>query len=177
MESHQITKEMFDAAFRQRLSEAGVPIVRAATSDDMLRLVEMGESFFAVSGCDDMTGWDGEEFAAVCTRMINSDKAAILIAEKDGWITGMAAALVFPVYFDPSRMMAQEMFWWVEPDSRSAGIGMALLQALEETVAAASAKTLTMIALDGLRPDALGHFYRLHGYRPLERHYIKRLDI
>jgi hypothetical protein len=119
----------------------------------------MGEKFHRASGVE--IPFDGPSLIETFEKLMNHDDGILVVSK-----TGMAGALVYPAYFNRHTLVAQEIFWWGDGD---------LLQALESRARTRGAETLSMISLDGLREDAVGRFYRMNGYRPLEHTYIKRL--
>mgnify|MGYP000894854066 CR=1 len=142
-------------------------MLREATLADMPELVRMGRAFHAAAKLD--IEFDDSTFRDLCAQLIEADGALLLI--DDG---AMLAALCFPIYFNASALVAQELFWWVDPDKRGAGIR--LLQRAEQWAKEKGAVTLQMIALDELSGESVGRLYERRGYRPLERSYVRNLN-
>ena len=144
-------------------------MIRDATADDLPRLLEMGEKFFNTAGWPEVVEWDVQSVEIMLLNLISSDNGVLLVID-EGEVTGMAAAMLFPFYFNLNHKCGQELFWWVE-----AGGALALLAALEQKSKDAGANSFIMTNVDRLRADALARVYRMRGYKPAENTFIKRL--
>lgn len=149
-------------------------MIRLATSDDIARIVKMGECFHAEAGWADISEFDVESCTATITNMIEQDAGIVVVVENEGRLVGMAGGVISPIYFNYAHQTGQELFFWLEPSSRS-GDGRSLLKALEDEARAKGCKSWVMIALDKIRPEATGMLYKRNGYRPSEHSWIKRL--
>ena len=138
---------------------------RLATPDDMPELLRMGRSFAKAAGLD------AEDESMATTLTLLMDAGGLFVTGEP--IHGMAAGLLFPQYFRRSQIVAQELFWWVDPEARRSGAGRDLLAGMEAWARAGGAESLTMVALADLDGESIGRFYSSHGYTPLERHYVK----
>lgn len=148
-------------------------MIRAATYDDLPRVLEMGRRFFDTAGWPEVAEWDDASTEATLRFLIDQPTGGLFLAEVDGQVVGMTGGLVTPFYFNLAHLTGQELFWWVEPEHR--GIGSGLFDALEAWAADAGAQTFTMIAVDRLKPDVMARIYRARGYRPAEHSFIRRL--
>jgi GNAT superfamily N-acetyltransferase len=147
-------------------------VIRPARIDDIPELVGMGRRFFDASGYADITTFDDESLGTTFSGLLTSESAVFLVVDKQK-LVGMAAALIYPFYFNVKHRTAQEMFWWVDKEHR--GIGSQLFDALIAGVKARGAESLSMIALERLTPEKVGGIYERRGFRPSERSYIKRI--
>lgn len=144
-------------------------VIREAVEGDIPALLEMAGRFHKASGFTEIP-FDADSVAATMAHLIGSEDAVLVIG--DG---GMAAAIAYPAYFNHAHRQAQEMFWWVDEDKRSTGLGKALLGGIEAWARSRGAESMTMISLDALEPERVDLLYRRAGYRPSERNYLKRL--
>ena len=147
-------------------------MIRHATHEDISACLEMGRAFFDESGFGAETAFDAETTAATMAHLIDDASGVLLVAETEGLI-GMAGALAYPHYFNADSKTAQELFWWVRPESRGGSAGVRLLQALEAWAKGQGCTTMTMVCLPIDSPAE--RVYQRVGYRPSERSYIKRL--
>jgi GNAT superfamily N-acetyltransferase len=87
-------------------------------------------------------------------------------------LQGIFGAMKYP---DPNtgEMVANEMFWWVQPEAR--GQGRSLLEAYEAWAGEQGARYLTMVHLSNSMPERLRKLYERRGYRESETHYIKEI--
>jgi GNAT superfamily N-acetyltransferase len=148
--------------------------VRCATFQDVPRMEELGRAFFAVSDMEALATFCPGSFAVSLHNMIHTPSAILLVAEVAGEIIGFAGAMVFPAYWNDQALIAQETFWWVQPDYRGKA-GAVLLQGLESEARNQGARSFLMVSLDALRPDAVGKLYERRGYAPLEHSYWKAI--
>lgn len=148
--------------------------IRPAAVDDIPAIVRIGARFFDEAEWADVAEWDHDSICSTLRGMIADPNGIVLIAIREGVICGIAGGLVYPLYFNCNHITGQELFWWVEPEARK-GVGAHLLDCLELAAMNAGAQSWAMIALDKVRPEAVGALYRRRGYRASEHSYIKRL--
>lgn len=144
-------------------------MIREASVEDIPRLVEMAEAFHALSPYQGVA-FDGDSFARSIERYLSDPCWTVKVLDEDG-VVGLAIAVVQAFYFNEDEITAQELMWWVDPDSR--GGGLRLLYALEGWARDKGAKTLAMGDVPGLR--SLESLYRRRGYEPADNLYIRSL--
>jgi GNAT superfamily N-acetyltransferase len=149
-------------------------VIRRAEARDLPQMVEMGRAFHAEAGWPGLIEWDDAGAHASLAAMLDSEQSVMLVADDGERVCAMAAAVVCDVWFSPGQRSGQEWFWYVRPDARK-GVGVLLLDALERAVKAKGAATFTMLAVSGLRAEALARVYRRRGYRPAEQTFMRRL--
>lgn len=137
--------------------------MRTATKDDVLEMLRMGRAFCAALG----EPCDRESIVSTLEFLIDSDQGTVLV--DDG---AMVGALLVPHFFDNSRVMATELFWWVDEDKRGNGAGAKLLNEVELWAKAHGAERLSMMSMAGLG-DEVGKIYERHGFKHFESHYVK----
>lgn len=147
-------------------------MIRDARPDDIGRILELGQRFFVESGWSKFAEWDAMSFVETVERL--DGEGAMLVAEDDGRIVGMAGAPVYPAYFNRDVRMSQELFWYGDPTYRGRE-AFALFPALEAAVEAKGSAVHLMGAVAGHREATFERVYARHGYRPTERFYIKRI--
>ena len=144
----------------------------ARLDDDMSRLIEMGRAFFAASALAHVAEFDGGSFIETLKGF--SDVDTLLVAISGPLVVGMVAALVYPAWFNRRHLTGQELFWWVDPEFRGRGHGMALYKALEQRIRSRKVDSFTMGATETLKPGTVARFYAREGYAPSERLYARR---
>lgn len=133
----------------------------------------MCHHFHDAAGLAEIIHFSSESTEKSARILIEGDAGIILVLEREGIIVGTVVAILQPAVMNHHHLMGQELCWWIEPEYR--GMGKALLEALEERVKDMGAVTLDMIALESMRPKAVGAAYRRAGYQPLENHWVKEL--
>ena len=149
-------------------------MIRLATADDMDALLEMGRNFVAAT-VEDSMGFDAESLKGTMLALIDSDDGALFVAEGDGLI-GMIGGILYPAYFNKGQKTGQELFWWVEPQSRGGKDAVQLMRALMQWAQEAGAGTFSMLSIEPLRIDSVERLYLRNGFKPLERTYMKVLN-
>lgn len=141
-------------------------MIREATIDDVPRLVEMGGRFVANSIYAGRMANNPKAQCALMLRMIEHPDGQVYVSEESGKITGMVgvAALVHPW---SGEWMAEEVFWWVEPEAR--GPGIKLLKRAEQW---ADAKSCVRLRASAPNPKVARAYWRL-GYTKVEESFQK----
>lgn len=138
--------------------------IRSATIADIPRLVEMGMRFLRTGSYQRHLAENPEQIAATARQMVESPDAAVFVAETDRRIVGMLAVFCYQHPLSGERV-ASELVWWVDPESR--GAGLRLLRVAEQWAAAHGARALQMIAPD----EHVGRLYEHRGYCRMETLY------
>jgi GNAT superfamily N-acetyltransferase len=149
--------------------------VRNADKQDLAALVDMGAKFHAVSPVHQAIPFDYESFYRFCDTSLDNPDIGFWVADQDGALVGMTAAIVYPAYFNAQRHIAQELFWWVDAAARGAGAGKALVEAIEKWAQSTGADAVFMLALADKNEEKMHNLYARRGYRPLERTFIKEV--
>jgi GNAT superfamily N-acetyltransferase len=145
-------------------------VIRMATSGDASRVVDMAARFLSESEYRDTVAWNRPALETTFSRLVESDAAAVLVAEQDGGLVGMIALTLYDHPFSGERT-ASELAWWVEPEARKSGAGMRLLAAGETWAKHHGAKALQMIA-----PNVpIASLYERVGFKELETWFQRRL--
>lgn len=149
--------------------------IRAATEADLFSIVDMGQDFFNESGLQDIASWDAQSFEATARALIDGAvPGSLLVAEYDRELIGMAGSIMFPLYCNLSLTLAQEVFWWVDPEHRK-GLGGSLLDELELDAKRKGANVFMSAQIAGQRDEAFARVYQRRGYRPSENLYMRKL--
>jgi GNAT superfamily N-acetyltransferase len=136
-------------------------MIRRATLEDVPALLDMGGRFSERAKLQSNVGYDPVSMKATFEALITNGHP-VFISE-----TGAIGATLTNHPFNASHVVAQELFWWSE-----GGEGAALLDALE-SYCSQEADSLIMIALEAIRPEAVGRLYERRGFVPLERSFVK----
>lgn len=149
-------------------------MIRLAKHSDLPRIQDMGAKFWEASKFDDFLGEiDSDGLHRFYVHLINT--GTLFVADVGGDVVGMIGLSIFEHPMSPKKKMAQEHFWWVEPEHRKEQIGGQLLETAEHLIKARGAVGNFMITLHGVGHEHIGKFYEGAGYRPFEYMYYKRL--
>src|SRR5271154_2715246 len=130
-------------------------MIRNATSEDIPRMVEMGQQFLAESTYSKFLSNNPVQMAHLMELILKGGE--ILVSEDSGKIVGMIGYFLHD-HFISGEKFSGEVFWWVSPEYR--GVGLQLLKTAEHHAKRAGAKKMQMIA-PTKRVEAV---YRYLGY-------------
>lgn len=147
--------------------------VRKASESDLDRYIELLADFHAASPMKGVADFDAPKTRAFLSTSLENTNILLLVGEIDGEIVGVTSCLLYPLYFSPDYQVAQELWWWLTPQSRGSGIGHAMFREIEAWAKEKNARALFMIALEDERAAAMEKVYFRAGFRPLERTFIK----
>jgi len=143
-------------------------VIRAAVLEDVPRLVELGRALL-------QTAYGGvfsdapDILAGLMTGLVTGDQSTVLVLDGDAGVMG-AIGLIAQPHFASGDLMAAEIFWYVDPLKRGAGVR--LLREAERWARAHGALALQMVA-----PNArVATLYERLGYALMERSYLRRFD-
>jgi GNAT superfamily N-acetyltransferase len=151
-------------------------MIRKATPDDLNDIVRMGLDFFNASGFSVITDADTLSIIETVDGMMKNDTAVVLVADVNGELVGMAAAVSYPLYFNRIHLTGQELFWWVDLQYRRQGHGSALLDGLVSWARSLRLQSLMLVSLPELDGERVSAMYQGAGFRPFELNHIRRLD-
>lgn len=138
--------------------------VRAAEASDIEALVAIGERFHAMSPHRFMGEYDSSAMGRVLAFMIGSSSCAVFM---NG--SGVIGGTIAPLYFNPSRLMVEENFWFADRD------GGQLLQSLLNWGHEMGANYLAMSTLENEKSEVIDKLMRRKGFVLLERRYLKEI--
>jgi GNAT superfamily N-acetyltransferase len=148
-------------------------IVRSAIAEDLPRYLPLGQAFHAASPMHSAMPFDVDGFSDFFLRAIQDPNMGVWLAEDDGAVIGITGALFYPMYFSPSSMVVQELWWWLTPEARGKGVGHALLNVIESWATAKGATALFMVALEDENAEKMAQIYTRKGFRLMERTYMR----
>jgi GNAT superfamily N-acetyltransferase len=150
-------------------------IVRKATEADLPKYIVLAESFHMASPMHGVIGFDAAGYSQFYLSSLQNDNVGIWLAEIDDDIVGICGALVYPMYFNPSALVVQELWWWLTPASRGSGAGGKMFKQIEQWSKEKDASALFMIALEDSRAKKMENLYIRAGFKPMERTFIKEV--
>jgi GNAT superfamily N-acetyltransferase len=140
--------------------------IRAATVNDIPRILEMGHRFNESSEYRTILRVADGPMEVLARKLIPA--GWLLLSEIDGETVGMIGFYVYP-HFLTGEMIGGEIFWWMEPEHR--GAGKALLKAAEDIARRCGAKQMQMIAPN----ERVGRLYQRLKYGYVESTYQKAI--
>lgn len=150
-------------------------IARRATLADLPDILRMGAAFHAASPVHQSIPFASDSLQQFCEQAFDNTEVGFWVAADGDRIAGMAAAVIFPSYFNHTATIVQELFWWVDSDARGTGAGKQLIESIEQWAADLDAKAVFMIALADKNEEKMQNVYARRGYRPLERTFIREV--
>lgn len=148
---------------------------RLAELKDMEKVLDMAARFWATMPEQVGVEFDHDSVALLFFHMM--EEGLLVVAETDGESPEVVAMIGFTYhqhYVNLSVKTAREVMFWVEPEHRSGGLGTELLAVAGVGLKADDVQSVSMVAMEN-SPESADHIYRVLGFAPLERAYIKRL--
>jgi len=146
--------------------------IRPATREDVPRIVEMAEQFYAT------TSYPGfaplEKVSAAGLAIITMEHGVLLAVEHEGYVCGMVSLSFEPFTFNVNVLVANEIAWWLDPEVRGLGIATELLASMEDACRAKGINVIRM-ALMANSPAQAAAIYERMGYVHTDSHYMKVL--
>lgn len=150
-------------------------IVRKAAESDLPEYLTLAQAFHAASPMHGAIEFDVSGYSQFYLSSLQNDSVGIWLAEVDGEIVGIGGAVAYPLYFNPSALVVQELWWWLTPASRGSGAGKQMYKQIEQWAKDKNASALFMIALEDERAKKMENLYIRSGFKPLERTFIKEV--
>ena len=149
----------------------GNTVVRRLTIDDVEALLPLASLFWAEGRLPG--SFNADTFRATWGRFLDLGIGHILGLSSGERLVGAPGFLVAP---DPNdgALVAQETFWYVEPESR--GSGLRLLRAFEDEALALGVKRVLVAHLKEINGPELKRIYEHRGYRETETTYMKEIS-
>jgi GNAT superfamily N-acetyltransferase len=146
---------------------------RLATVEDLPGLLEIGQLFANECHLERLGTYDPESCEHTLRFLIQHH--VLIVADGEAGLLGCAAAVIGPWLWNNDITQASEIFWWVYPEVRKAGVGKNLLEALEAESRNRGATLISMVAMGSSMPGAVAAMYTNAGYVPQETHYVKKV--
>jgi len=149
--------------------------IRPAVEGDLTAYNELLKDFHKASPMDGVVEFSPAGCLQFLNTSVTNESVLLLVAEIDNEIVGVTAAVLYPMYFNPNALVAQELWWWLTPTARGSGAGNLMFKELEQWSKNKGASVLFMIALEDERANAMEKVYARAGFKPMERTFSKEL--
>ena len=146
-------------------------MIRAATTEDIPRIVELGSRSLKDGPYKEMLKDTPEQSAKLALDVIGGANGKILLYETDGGkVAGLLGFVIFPHYFT-QEPTATEVMWYVEPEERKEGGAIKLLWEAEKQAQQMGATRMGFTA-----PNTdVAKLYERFGYKQVEVTFMKEL--
>jgi hypothetical protein len=138
--------------------------------------MDLAEAFVATTPVSHIIPFDRTGTAAFIESALDNENIIVLVAEDDGKLIGITAAIAYPMYFNPAKLVVQELWWYIKPDERGGSASKLLFQEIEKWGMSKQAEAMFMVALDNDRVETMVKLYGRLGYTPTERTFVKELN-
>lgn len=144
-------------------------MIREATLDDLPLLIECCVNFYKESPFKGLS-FNLEKIEQTVRTLIENHEGVVYVYEDDT-IRGMIlGSLSRPTISDD--VIATEIAWWVHKDNRNGRVAIELFKAFQQWGMA----NADYINMTHLPTHDLSKFYTKHGYEPVDRHYLKKVN-
>lgn len=141
-------------------------MIREATEEDILPIVEMGEAFQGQTVYGQCATFDAFSFRDLCLGLIRDQDGCLFVTDD---LSGMSAALWCPCMFNAEVRVASELWLY----TTRYGAGKPLLRALEDWARAQGCVSLSLTSQ--LNMKDVSKWYERLGYGPVEKIFVKVL--
>jgi len=150
--------------------------IKLAVHDDIFRLVKYGAQFWQeTSYYKAGVAYNRDTVMAMVAHLI--DEGVVLYAEDaDDRVIGLMLVIVTPFLMNANYLSACEWVFYVDPEYRRGGLGVALIDEAEEILREQDVKFFTMVSLSNVAPEAAAALYKSLGFKPAETSYLKDLS-
>ena len=149
--------------------------VRPLTEADVPAYVELAADFHAACPVSDLIPFDPAGTHDFLLASLDNPAMGVWLSEIGGEIVGICAAVIYPMYFSPTNVAAQELWWWLAPAARGSGAAQLMFKKIEEWAKDNGATALFMVALHDDNVERMAKLYGRAGLKPMERSYVKGL--
>lgn len=144
--------------------------ITRATIEDLHAMEPAAHRFYAASQF--LRSFDVARFVLLWTTLLNDGRGVIFLAWDGDRIVGAIGGVEHPEAYSQAQI-AQEFFWFIEPEHR--GGGMRLYYAFENWARERGCDEIRMGHLHDLMPDKVAAVYRRLGFQRIETNYSKSL--
>lgn len=147
-------------------------LVRPANTADLPAALEMAARFYATTDYTKVAPMSADSVVKLGRLLL--DQGVLLVAEREGKLVGLIGLIVAAFPFNEAYRTAHEVLWWVDPEERETGAGVALLREMIPACKYRGAVAIQMLHLANSPPQAAALYERL-GFVHTETAYIKVL--
>jgi len=151
--------------------------VRKALESDLPQYIKLAQTFHAASPMHGSIDFDDLGYSQFYLSSLENDSVGLWLAEIENKIVGICGAVAYPLYFNPSALVVQELWWWLTPASRGSGAGGQMFKQIEQWAKDKEASALFMVALEDNRAKKMENLYVRAGFKPMERTFIKEVTL
>lgn len=141
-------------------------MIRVANKFDIPQLKQMLWNYHDSGSIDGLKIEDEETGSRILTHLILGGGLA-LVSEKDNKLTGMLLAIRVPFLWDATKVVMNEIAYWVEPEHRGSTAGYRLLakyvELCDKLKDEGKIHNFTMSQMEGQTLD-----YSRFGFKPIE---------
>lgn len=147
--------------------------IRPATADDVERIADMAQAFYASTEYPALYG-EFSRTQACGLAIVLMQRGLVLLAERDGLVIGMVAMAIEPCIFNPDTTLANEVAFWIDPDHRGGTLAMRLHSVADDALRAMGVNVVRWARLT-TSPDGVERLYARAGCTETERFYARTL--
>jgi len=146
-------------------------MIRKATFLDITDIIKLVYSFYEESLKEYNMSFDEVTLRGTTYNLIKNGVS--LVNEEHGRITGVIMGVISPSIFDKNELLAQEIIWYVDKESRKSRAGLALIKEYVGICKELGASKIIMVYMNNLNGEVMDNLYRRKNYKPMEMQYIK----
>ena len=141
-------------------------IIRAATNEDIGKMVELGAKVYAESRLTHLD-YNKDKIKQGLESLISlhtkGTHLCLLVENSERCIVGTFLGSLEEYFFTTDKS-ANSILIWVEPDSRGSSIAMKLIDVFKQWAIKKGAKEINMVVSSGVRIGSTDRFFRRLGF-------------
>ena len=144
--------------------------VRPLTVEELPQCLPLARQFWSES--NQRTTLDEARTVATWTTILTNKVGVLLALFHEEAIIGMLGGMVNRGFYD-GALIAQELFWFIDPDHRGGTGALRLIRAFERWAESQAVSAIYLAHYAHLQGEKLAKVYRRIGYTERETHYAR----
>lgn len=149
--------------------------LREATKEDSFYVSQLAHQLVKETNLKEHLGFDWKATAAFAEQVVDNPSTCLFVAVDGGEIVGFVAGMLTQTFFNPSKVQAAELGWYVEKTHRNSKIASDLHKMYEEWATNSGASVVHMMHMNTDQSEAIEKMYGKWGYSKTETAYMKEV--
>ena len=150
-------------------------IVEATHADVNDQLMGLASDFYNSTSLVKIAEFCVETTARLFHDVIDSETCVLFVAKDDKDIVGFIGMALQMGPFCKELILANELFWYVKPESRQSTAGLRLFNEASKWAKDMGADAIYFVAIEDDKVSDVSRIYKKKGFELIEHGYMRRL--